>query len=141
MPLTKLGKMFEEVVNSTPETVIHDPGWIFAQRCESRWITEGSDQTPVDCLLVYKSVMVRDSWDMYAPIREIICGARCMEVLGQGFVDDPEMMRGVGEFMVLRLTHEESFPEGPLTTEQLKNMISAAAAKALGAEEIGVNAA
>ncbi|AMO43944.1 hypothetical protein PBI_MYXUS_76 [Mycobacterium phage Myxus] len=131
VPLTRLGLMFDEVANSAPETVINDPGWIFAQRCESRWVT-GEDSTPVTALLVYRSTMVKDTSEMYAPVREMLCGARKMEVLAQGYLADDQMMKGKGEYLVARLTHEEAFPQGPYNLDTLRTLVESRIASALG---------
>ncbi|QFG12575.1 hypothetical protein PBI_TOAKA_76 [Mycobacterium phage Toaka] len=140
MPLTQLGKMFEEIAHTTPEVISNDPGWLFVQRCESRWAVGGYDDTPVTALLVYKSVMVRDSWDMYAPVRDMLMGARKMDVLAHGYLDDDQMMRRKGEYLVARLTHEESFPDGPFTLPQLQVIINSAIGTALGAAGVVVPA-
>lgn len=137
MPLTRLGLMFDEVANSVPETVINDPGWIFAQRCESRWVT-GEDTTPVTALLVYRSTMVKDTSEMYAPVREMLCGARKMEVLAQGYLEDEQMMKGKGEYLVARLTHEEAFPQGPFNLDTLRTLVESRIASALGASGLVV---
>ncbi|QBJ04877.1 hypothetical protein SEA_ELEPHANTOON_76 [Mycobacterium phage Elephantoon] len=131
MPLTRLHQMFDQIAHDTPQVLVNDPGWLFAQRCESRWSGIGYETDPVTSLLVYRSVMVRDSWDMYAPVAEILLGAARVEVLGQGFIEDDQMMRGKGEWLVLRTTNMPSFPEGPYTLEQIRATIQSSAAAAL----------
>ncbi|QFG04647.1 hypothetical protein PBI_KEZIACHARLES14_73 [Mycobacterium phage Keziacharles14] len=131
MPLTRLHEMFENIAHTTPEVLVDDPGWLFAQRCESRWCGAGFDTDPVTALLVYRSTMVKDTSEMYAPVAEILLGAARVELLGQGFIEDSQMMKGRGEWMVLRTTHMPSFPEGPVSYEELVEVITAATEAAL----------
>ncbi|QGH80636.1 hypothetical protein SEA_RAHALELUJAH_76 [Mycobacterium phage Rahalelujah] len=131
MPLTRLHSMFDQIAHSRPEILVDDPSWLFAQRCESRWSGVGLETDPVTALLVYRSVMVRDTSEMYAPVANVLLGAARVEVLGQGFIDDDQMMRGRGEWLVIRTTDMPSFPEGPYTLDQIRVTIAAATEAAL----------
>ncbi|QBP30551.1 hypothetical protein SEA_CHARM_70 [Mycobacterium phage Charm] len=131
MPLTRLHMMFDQIAHDTPEVLVDDPGWLFAQRCESRWSGVGFDTEPVTALLVYRSVMVKDTSEMYEPVAEMLLGAAKVELLGQGFIEDRQMMRGRGEWLVIRTTNMDAFPEGPYSLEQLRETITAATEAAL----------
>ncbi|QFG11589.1 hypothetical protein PBI_BOGOSYJAY_76 [Mycobacterium phage BogosyJay] len=131
MPLTRLHAMFECISHDTPEVLVDDPGWLFAQRCESRWCGGGFDTDPVTAVLVYRSTMVKDTSEMYAPVAEILLGAARVELLGRGTIEDSQMMKGRGEWMVLRTTHMPSFPEGPYSLELIRETIQAATEAAL----------
>lgn len=118
MPLARLHKAYAEVTQYTePEVLVSDPGWLFAQKCEARWLLDGAYTDPVTLLLVYRSVMVRDSSRMYAPVADHILKARRVEVFSRGFLEDLGMMRGRGEYFVARMTDQPEFPKARISTE------------------------
>ncbi|AHG23860.1 hypothetical protein CH25_gp26 [Mycobacterium phage EagleEye] len=131
MPLSRLCSLIEDVAHTAPEILVDDPGWLFAQRCEARW-TGQHDQSPVELLLVYRSVMVRDTSSMYAPIASALLAATRVETLGGGFFSDPDMMRGRGQWLLVRMTNKTSFPEGSIPVERLREIISSSAGEAFG---------
>ncbi|QDP44654.1 hypothetical protein SEA_NOTHINGSPECIAL_70 [Mycobacterium phage NothingSpecial] len=125
VPLTHLAKNFAGVVISEPQTVVHRPGWLFAQRCES-WMDDAPSET-CTTLLVYRSPLVTCTKPMYRPVAELILGADRMDVLGHGFLDDESMMHGTGEFLVARLYDEHVvFPPSAPSVGEMRAVIEEA---------------
>lgn len=54
-------------------------------------------------------------------------------MLAQGIVEDVTMMYGKAEYLIVRYTHEEAFPEGPVALPELRATIQSAINSLLGA--------
>ncbi|ASR86172.1 hypothetical protein SEA_BOBSWAGET_67 [Mycobacterium phage BobSwaget] len=131
MALTRIATYFPEVVHDPVITHVDEPGWLYAQSCETWW--KGSlDEEPVTALLVYRSPLVTDTSRLYAPISEKLLDAKRIEVIGSGSRFDPNMMGERGEFLVARMTHQaDDFPPGPLDMDEVRNILQVAVSTAL----------
>lgn len=70
---------------------------------------------------------------MYRPIADILLAAKHMETLANGFIEDPNMLDCKAEYLVVRMTNEDSFPEGPVSLPELRATIESAIHSVLGA--------
>ncbi|QTF81496.1 hypothetical protein SEA_TARSUSIV_72 [Mycobacterium phage TarsusIV] len=121
MALTRLARLFPEVVHSPVTQVEDEPGWLYAQSCETWW--KGSEHlAPVTVLLVYRSALVDDTCRLYRPVSDLICGANKLEIIGKGTQFDPNMMGESGEFLFARMTQEDQFAEGPLDMSEVRSI-------------------
>ncbi|BBC43896.1 hypothetical protein [Mycobacterium phage GS4E] len=131
MALSHIATVFPEVVHTPVETLVNDPEFMYAQRCETWW--QGQEHLdPVTVLLVYRSPLVKDTGKFYRPISKMILEAGKFEVIGSGSHCNPKYWGNCGEFMVARLTQEDAFPGGPLEMDEVRKIMSQAAAEALG---------
>ncbi|ASR86714.1 hypothetical protein SEA_ET2BRUTUS_76 [Mycobacterium phage Et2Brutus] len=106
MPLVRLSRMFPDVETAAQELIVSKPGWLFAWR-QKAWLRGIGDPNDASTtLLVYKSPLVTETKRMYRPILEEIMAAEHMDVMGQGVIQDEDMMHGQGEFVLYRLCSE-----------------------------------
>ncbi|QNJ57022.1 hypothetical protein SEA_DELORIS_74 [Mycobacterium phage Deloris] len=131
MALSHIATLFPEVVHTPVQTIVNDPEFMYAQRCETWW-EGGLEEVPVTVLLVYRSPLVKDTGKFYRPISKMILEANQFEVIGSGSHVNPKYWGNRGEFMVARLTQASEFPWGPLNADQIRKIMSHAAAEALG---------
>ncbi|QLF82820.1 hypothetical protein KIY84_gp75 [Mycobacterium phage Georgie2] len=127
MALTQLVNLFPEVVHGPVQTIVDEPGWLFAQTCDTWW--KGSEHLdPVSILLVYRSPLVKDTGKMYRPVSNLILAANRFEVYGRGTREDPNWLGERGEFMVAKMTQADAFPVDPrtLTVEEVRSRIMTA---------------
>ncbi|AMW64151.1 hypothetical protein SEA_EVILGENIUS_74 [Mycobacterium phage EvilGenius] len=126
MALTRLVNLFPEVVHTPVRTIVDEPGWLYAQTCETWW--KGSEHLdPVSILLVYRSPLVTDTGKMYRPVSNLILAANRFDAYGRGSREDPGWMGERGEFLVARMTQADAFPVEPrtVTEEEVRNRIMA----------------
>ncbi|ASZ75239.1 hypothetical protein PBI_MISSWHITE_73 [Mycobacterium phage MissWhite] len=122
----------EDAVFGPVSPLIHRPGWLFAQTCQSWW-ADRMDELPVCNLLVYKSPLVTCHKQMYQPIKDLILGANRFEVVAQGTRIDDNMIHGDkgAEWFFARMTDADDFPAGPVDMGDVRKMISTAVDGAL----------
>uniref|UniRef100_A0AAU8GR15 Tail terminator n=1 Tax=Mycobacterium phage BabyBack TaxID=3158877 RepID=A0AAU8GR15_9CAUD len=130
MALTRIAALFPEVVTSPVQTIGDEPGWLFAQTCETWW-KGAEDVDPVTILLVYRSPLVTDTSRLYGPIADMHLSFNRCEIIGSGERFDPHMMGERGQFMVARMTHADRFQPGPLDMDQAREIICRAASAVL----------
>ncbi|AFV51204.1 hypothetical protein ST20ES_76 [Mycobacterium phage 20ES] len=131
MALSHIATLFPEVVHTPVQTMVNDPEFMYAQRCETWW--KGQEHLdPVTVLLVYRSPLVKDTGKFYRPVAKMICESNQFEVIGSGSHCNPKYWGNRGEFMVARLTQQDAFPGGPLDKGEIQRIMSEAAAEALG---------
>ncbi|AHJ86687.1 hypothetical protein CRB1_76 [Mycobacterium phage CRB1] len=131
MALSHIATLFPEVVHTPVQTLVNDPEFMYAQRCETWW--QGQEHLdPVTVLLVYRSPLVKDTGKFYRPISKMILEAGKFEVIGSGNRVDKNLWGERGDFMVARLTQASEFPGGPLDKGQIQQIMSEAVADALG---------
>ncbi|ATN87074.1 hypothetical protein KIY79_gp76 [Mycobacterium phage Anselm] len=127
MALKQLVNLFPEVVHGPVRTIVDEPGWLFAQTCDTWW--KGWEHLdPVSILLVYRSPLVTDTGKMYRPVSNLILEANRFEVYGRGSREDLCWMGERGEFMVAKMTQADAFPVDPrtVTVEEVRGRIMAA---------------
>ncbi|ASZ75414.1 hypothetical protein PBI_JOSHKAYV_75 [Mycobacterium phage JoshKayV] len=124
MALTRLVNLFPEVVHTPVQTIVDEPGWLYAQTCNTWW--KGWEHLdPVSILLVYRSPLVKDTGKMYRPVSNLILAANRFEVYGRGSREEPNWMGERGEFMVAKMTQADAFPVDPrtVTVETVRDRI------------------
>lgn len=133
MALTHIAKLFPEVIRSDVTTIVDIPGWLYAQSCETWW-TGSLDADPVTVLLVYRSPLVKATKTIYRPVTDMILAANRFEVIGDGSRMDENMIHGDkgARFLVARMTQADAFPKGPLDMDDVRQIMTVAAADALG---------
>ncbi|WXX09780.1 hypothetical protein [Mycobacterium phage MS619] len=127
MALTQLVDLFPEVVHTPVRTIVDEPGWLYAQVCDTWW--KGSEHLdPVSVLLVYRSPLIKDTGKMYRPVSNLILAANRFEVYGRGSRKEPNWMGERGEFLVAKMTQADAFPVAPrtLTVEEVRDRIMSA---------------
>ncbi|QXO13351.1 hypothetical protein SEA_TROOPER_74 [Mycobacterium phage Trooper] len=127
MALKQLVNLFPEVVHGPVRTIVDEPGWLYAQTCDTWW--KGWEHLdPVSILLVYRSPLVTDTGKMYRPVSNLILEANRFEVYGRGSREDHHWMGERGEFMVAKMTQADAFPVDPrtVTVEEVRSRIMAA---------------
>ncbi|QJD50279.1 hypothetical protein SEA_IWOKEUPLIKEDIS_76 [Mycobacterium phage Iwokeuplikedis] len=131
MALTRLTELFPEVVSSPVRTIVNEPGWLYAQTCDTWW--RGSEHlAPVSILLVYRSPLVKETGKMYRPISNMILAANRCELIGSGSKEDLHWMGDRGEFMVAKMTQADSFPHPRrLSVEEVRTRIMTAVGEVL----------
>ncbi|AHG24296.1 hypothetical protein KIY80_gp72 [Mycobacterium phage Benvolio] len=131
MALSHIATLFPEVVHTPVETLVNDPEFIYAQRCETWW--RGKEHlAPVTVLLVYRSPLVKDTGKFYRPISKMILESNRFEVIGSGSRVDKNYWGNRGDFMVAKMTQASEFPGGPLDNDEMQRILSVATAEALG---------
>ncbi|UJD21003.1 hypothetical protein SEA_HARRYHOUDINI_75 [Mycobacterium phage HarryHoudini] len=131
MALSRLTELFPEVVSSPVRTIVNEPGWLYAQTCDTWW--RGAEHLdPVSILLVYRSPLVKDTGKMYRPISNMILAANRFELFGKGSREDLNWMGERGEFMVAKMTQADSFPHPRrLSVEEVQERIMTAVGNVL----------
>ncbi|ASJ79759.1 hypothetical protein KIY83_gp73 [Mycobacterium phage Fameo] len=127
MALKQLVNLFPEVVHGPVRTIVDEPGWLYAQTCDTWW--KGWEHLdPVSILLVYRSPLVTDTGKMYRPVSNLILAANRFEVYGRGSREDLNWMGERGEFLVAKMTQADAFPVDPrtVTVEEVRSRIMTA---------------
>ncbi|QFG04553.1 hypothetical protein SEA_JEEVES_78 [Mycobacterium phage Jeeves] len=110
MPLAKIGRLFPDLAHSEPEVIAYEHGFLWAQKCEV-WFPDRPDD-PCTILLVYKSIQLRDTNQMYRDVAQTIFEAECQDVLFETIHENEEMLRGKAQVTMMRLSaanHERWF--------------------------------
>ncbi|UJD21173.1 hypothetical protein SEA_SORORFAGO_76 [Mycobacterium phage SororFago] len=102
MPLSKIGRLFPDVSHSEPITIAHVQGFLWAQKCDF-WKPE-IPEDPCTVLLVYKSIQVKDTKEIYRPVAQAILEAECQDVLYETIHKNEEMLRGKAQVTLMRLS-------------------------------------
>ncbi|AMS01062.1 hypothetical protein SEA_ARCHERNM_68 [Mycobacterium phage ArcherNM] len=130
MALSRITALFPEVVSNPVETIVLEPLWLYAQKCEVWW--QGLEHLdPVTILLTYRSPLVKDTSKMYRPVSKLILESKRFEVISAGSQVDSTWWGEKGEFMVARMTQASEFPGGPLDMTQVRDTINQNASAAL----------
>ncbi|ASR86525.1 hypothetical protein SEA_CHANGELING_73 [Mycobacterium phage Changeling] len=130
MALSRITALFPEVVSNPVETIVLEPLWLYAQKCEVWW--RGFEHLdPVTVLMTYRSPLVKDTSKMYRPISKMILESKRFEVITAGSQVDSTWWGEAGEFMVARMTQASEFPGGPLDMRECGKIIAAHASAAL----------
>ncbi|AEL17886.1 hypothetical protein TRIXIE_74 [Mycobacterium phage Trixie] len=131
MALSRIARFFPEAITSPVETLVNEPGWLYAQKCEVWW--RGQEHLPPSTVLItYRSPLVKVTGKMYRPVADLILSANKFEVVGSGEREDRSWWGEKGEFLFARMTHAEEFSSGPLDGLQIREKLMAATAEALG---------
>ncbi|ANT42264.1 hypothetical protein SEA_KOKO_78 [Mycobacterium phage Koko] len=120
MPLNTLGKLFPGFDCAKQEVLVDEPAWLYAWRMEG-WRRD-LPSIRATYLLVYRSPLVKCTDHEYQPIRDVMLGPDRMDVLGEGTLEDPNMMFGEGEYILHRLA-----PVGfksMYTTNEIRSIIA-----------------
>lgn len=130
MPLNQIiTNLFDGVEHSPTEVVAYDPRWLFAQRCEV-WM-EATPEEVASILLVYRSVLIEDTDEIYLPIKDLLVEQDIMDVLSHGVRDDDEMMFNKAEYLIVRLRSSETNIDNAPSVEDIRTVL----AEALGTLE------
>ncbi|BBX09465.1 hypothetical protein [Mycolicibacterium aichiense] len=84
---------------------------------------EDTPELAVTLLLVYRSSLVRSTKPIYQPVQDLILGADCMDVLGEGEFEDETMMNNRGLFSVFRLYSASVVDPAPWSLPCLQTII------------------
>ncbi|WKW87287.1 hypothetical protein SEA_CHARGERPOWER_72 [Mycobacterium phage Chargerpower] len=110
MPLAKIGRLFPDLAHSEPEVIVHEQGFLWAQKCDV-WFHDRPED-PCTILLVYKSIQVRDTGRLYQPVAQTILEAEAQDVIFETIHENEEMLRGKAQVTMMRLSaanHERWF--------------------------------
>ncbi|AKF14241.1 hypothetical protein SEA_LUCHADOR_77 [Mycobacterium phage Luchador] len=102
MPLAKIGRLFPDLAQSEPEVITYEHGFIWAQKCEV-WFPDRPED-PCTILLVYRSIQVRDTSQLYRDVAQTILEAECQDVLFEAIHENAEMLRGKATVTMHRLS-------------------------------------
>lgn len=121
MPLDSLADLFvNRGLEHTPQEVVAlDECWLYAWVC-SAW---KSDDPSDSCryMLVYRSLYVKDTAPMYAPVSRLLLESERVDLLIRTVVEDDNMVFGRGEWMLVRLCTADFKPK--LSDEKIRQII------------------
>lgn len=119
--LTELSSFLPGLEQTEITTVVDEPCWLTAWTCE---VWPSGDRSRVSAyLMVYRSVLVKDTSSMYEPVADLLLGAERAEVLRTADCDDESMMFGQSEALLIRLSRHGANP--PYTAAEVKLIIDA----------------
>ncbi|AEJ93357.1 hypothetical protein SEA_GREEDYLAWYER_72 [Mycobacterium phage GreedyLawyer] len=120
VPLNTLGRLFPEFAISSQVELVCEPAWMYAWRMEA-WHSE-SPSNKAAYLLVYRSPLVKCTAPEYEPVAQALLDAERHDVLGEGVIEDPNMMFGEGEFCVSRLSSADFL--SPISVDEIRSIIT-----------------
>ncbi|QGH79750.1 hypothetical protein SEA_ANON_79 [Gordonia phage Anon] len=102
MPITRLMSRFAGIQHDAEQVVAEEDGFLFAQKCRV-WHIDEPDNA-VELLLVYRSLIVEEFDEVYAPVSALKLNAEKITTLFEHEQEDVELMFGTGVLTLFSLS-------------------------------------